>query len=203
MLHTPVCDLLEIEHPVFLGGMAGHTSAPLVAAVSNAGGMGGMGLARLNAEQVGEGLSAIREATNKPFSVNFLLFLLEEDAFAAALEAAPPVLSFAWPRLDQDLRGVFDRAHQAGAKVMFMAGEVGEARRAAEAGADVIVAQGTEGGGHVGWMACLPLIPMVVDAVAPLPVLAAGRNSRWPRACSRPGPGGAGGAVGYAFPGHR
>lgn len=55
-----------------------------------------------------------------------------------------------------------------------MAGEVGEARRAAEAGADVIVAQGTEGGGHVGWMACLPLIPMVVDAVAPLPVLGAG-----------------------------
>lgn len=174
MIHTPICDLLGIEHPVFLGGMAAHTSAPLVAAVSNAGGMGGMGMAILQAEQVREGLAAIREATEKPFSVNFLLFLVKEEHFAAALEEAPPVLSFAWPRLDQELGPYFDRAHEAGAKVMFMAGGVGEAVRAAKAGADVIVAQGTEGGGHVGWMACLPLVPMVVDAVNPLPVLAAG-----------------------------
>ena len=174
MIHTPVCDLLGIGHPILLGGMAGHTSAPLVAAVSNAGGMGGMGLAGLKADQVREAIADIREATDKPFAVNFLLFEAEEEGFAAALEARPPVLSFAWPRLDQELGPYFDRAHEAGAKVMFMAGEVGEAVRAAKAGADVIVAQGTEGGGHVGWMACLPLIPMVVDAVSPLPVLAAG-----------------------------
>ncbi len=84
------------------------------------------------------------------------------------------MLSFAWARPDQALVPYFDRSHEAGAKVMFMAADVRQAVRAAEAGADVIVAQGTEGGGHVGWMGALPLVPMVVDAVAPLPVLAAG-----------------------------
>jgi NAD(P)H-dependent flavin oxidoreductase YrpB (nitropropane dioxygenase family) len=68
----------------------------------------------------------------------------------------------------------FRRVHDAGLRVMHMAGEVPEAVRAAEAGADIIVAQGTEGGGHVGWMATMALVPMVVNAVAPLPVLAAG-----------------------------
>ena len=175
MIHTPVCDLLGVAHPIALGGMAGgHTSAPLVAAVSEAGGLGGMGLSDLDAEAVRECIAAIRAATDKPFLVNFLLFLTSEDGFAAAVEARPPVLSFAWPRRDQKLGPYFDRAHQAGAKVMFMAGEVDEAVRGAEAGADVIVAQGTEGGGHPGWMASLPLVPMVVDAVAPVPVLAAG-----------------------------
>jgi NAD(P)H-dependent flavin oxidoreductase YrpB (nitropropane dioxygenase family) len=73
------------------------------------------------------------------------------------------------------LNGVFGRSHEAGCKVTYMAGAAPEAVRAAKAGADIIIAQGTEGGGHVGWMASMPLIPMVVDAVAPVPVLAAGR----------------------------
>jgi NAD(P)H-dependent flavin oxidoreductase YrpB (nitropropane dioxygenase family) len=94
--------------------------------------------------------------------------------FAVTLRAQPTVAAFAWARKDQDLRNYFQRAHEAGSKVMHMAGEVPEAVRAAEAGADVIVAQGTEAGGHVGWMASLPLVPMVVKAVAPLPVLCAG-----------------------------
>jgi len=99
---------------------------------------------------------------------------MEEDRFEAALAHQPPVIAFAWPRRDQDLQHYFDRAHDAGAKITFMANDVDEARRGAAAGADVIVAQGTECGGHVGWMASLPLVPMVVDAVAPVPVLAAG-----------------------------
>ena len=69
---------------------------------------------------------------------------------------------------------VYDVAHAAGSKVTFMAGGVPEAARAAECGADVIIAQGTEGGGHVGWQTTMTLVPMVVDAVAPIPVLAAG-----------------------------
>jgi NAD(P)H-dependent flavin oxidoreductase YrpB (nitropropane dioxygenase family) len=72
------------------------------------------------------------------------------------------------------LKPYFDRSHDAGCKVTYMAGAVPEALRAAKAGADIIIAQGTEGGGHVGWMASMPLIPMIVDAVAPIPVLAAG-----------------------------
>ena len=106
--------------------------------------------------------------------MNFLLFLTNEANFAAALEARPPVVSFAWARPDQDLHHYVQRVHDAGLLAMYMAGEVPEASRAAEAGADIIVAQGTEGGGHVGWMASMALVPMVVEAVAPRPVLAAG-----------------------------
>jgi NAD(P)H-dependent flavin oxidoreductase YrpB (nitropropane dioxygenase family) len=174
MLHTPMCDLLSITHPIVLGGMASGTSVPLVAAVSTAGGLGTLGVTGLSAAQVREQIAAIRTATEKPFGVNFLLFLTEEASFTAALEARPPVVSFAWARPDQDLRHYVQRVHDAGLLAMHMAGEVPEASRAAEAGADVIVAQGTEGGGHVGWMASMALVPMVVQAVAPLPVLAAG-----------------------------
>ncbi len=174
MLRTRVCDLLGIEHPVALGGMGSVYSPPLVAAVSNAGGFGAMGCHYLDADGVRAGVAAVRERTNKPFALNFLLFDVNEDGFAVALASRPAGIAFAWPRPEQDLKPYVVRAHDAGAKVTFMAGGVPEAARAAEAGADIIIAQGSEGGGHVGWQGSLPLIPMVVDAVAPLPVLAAG-----------------------------
>lgn len=174
MIHTRICDLLGITHPIVLGGMGTGTSVPLVAAVSEAGGFGTLGVTGMSATQVRDQVAAIRAATNKPFGVNYLLFRTDEAAFAAALEARPPVVSCAWARPDQDLRSYFQRVHDAGLLVMHMASEVPEAVRAAEAGADVIVAQGTEGGGHVGWMASMALLPMVVQAVTPRPVLAAG-----------------------------
>jgi NAD(P)H-dependent flavin oxidoreductase YrpB (nitropropane dioxygenase family) len=174
MIHTCICDLLGIRYPIVLGGMGTATSGALVAAVSNAGGLGtlatsGKSGAEIRAEAVG-----IRGATEGPFGINHLLFRVEEESFVATLEVRPAVIAFAWARSDQDLRVYFRRAHDVGAKVMYMAGEVPLAVRAVEAGADVIVAQGTEAGGHVGWMASMPLIPMVVTAVAPVPVLAAG-----------------------------
>jgi NAD(P)H-dependent flavin oxidoreductase YrpB (nitropropane dioxygenase family) len=174
MIHTPVCDLLQIRHPVVLGGMAASTSVPLVAAVSNAGGLGTLGIARTPAEQIPKDIGAIREATKAPFGVNFLLFGARDPAIDAALNARPPVFSAAWARADQDLRALFGRAHDAGSRVMYMTGTVPEALRARAAGADVIVAQGTEGGGHVGWMASMAVLPMIVDAVGSTPVLAAG-----------------------------
>jgi len=174
LIHTPVCDLLQVRHPIVLGGMAGSTSVPLVAAVSNAGGLGTLGIARTPAEQIPKDIGAIRDATKGPFGVNFLLFLAHEPAIDAALNARPPVFSVAWARADQDLRGLFGRAHEAGSRVMYMAGTVREAQRAKAAGADVIVAQGTEGGGHVGWMASMAVLPMIVDAVGSTPVMAAG-----------------------------
>ena len=174
MFHTPVCDLLNIRHPIVLGGMAGSTSVPLVAAVSNAGGLGTLGIARTPAEQIPTDIAAIRDATKGAFGVNFLLFLARDAAIDAALDARPPVFSAAWARADQDLRALFGRAHAAGSMVMYMAGTVPEALRAQAAGADVIVAQGTEGGGHVGWMASMAVLPMIVDAVGSTPVLAAG-----------------------------
>jgi len=174
MIRTPICKLLDIEHPVALGGMGSATSPELVAEVSRAGGLGALGCHHLTPDQIAARTSDIRRQTNKPFGLNFLLFDTREDSFAAALELRPSVMQFAWARPDQDLKHYFDRAHDAACKVTYMAGTVSEARRAAKAGADVIIAQGTEGGGHVGWMASMPLIPMIVDAVAPTPVLAAG-----------------------------
>lgn len=174
MIHTRICSLLGIPHPIVLGGMGGATSPPLVAAVSNGGGFGTLGTSNLSADQLERDIASIREKTNKPFGINHLLFQIQDEIFRVTLHARPAVVAFAWPRLDQDLCEYFRRAHEAGSKVMYMAGEVPLALRAVEAGADIIVAQGTEAGGHVGWMASMPLVPMIVRAVAPVPVLAAG-----------------------------
>jgi NAD(P)H-dependent flavin oxidoreductase YrpB (nitropropane dioxygenase family) len=174
MIHTRICDLLEIVHPIILGGMGTATTAPLVAAVSNAGGFGTLGTSAFNAATLDTEIASILERTEKPFGINHLLFQIRQDMFTVTLNAKPRVAAFAWARKDQDLREYFKRAHDVGCMVMYMAGEVPEALRAADAGADVIVAQGTEAGGHVGWMASLPLLPMMVTAVAPLPVLSAG-----------------------------
>jgi nitronate monooxygenase/enoyl-[acyl-carrier protein] reductase II len=174
MLRTPVCDLLGIDLPIVQGGMGTGTSPALVAEVCEAGGLGTLGLWAMPPKDIPGAVAAIRAKTRRPFALNFLLFLIKEEGFAAALAERPAVLAFAWPRPDQDLRSWFDRAHEAGAKVMFQAPDVHVARRAAKSGADILVAQGSEGGGHVGWMGTLPLVPMMVDAVAPKPVLAAG-----------------------------
>ena len=182
MIRTPVCDLLQIEHPIALGGMGSVYGPALTAAVSNAGGLGAMGCHYMSAEQIRTGTGLIREQTNKGFGLNFLLFDIKEEGFAAALALRPAVMAFAWPRAEQDLEPYIARAHDAGCKITLMTPNVPDAVRAAEAGADVIVAQGTEGGGHVGWQTTLTLVPMVVDAVAPVPVLAAGGICRrsWP-----------------------
>jgi NAD(P)H-dependent flavin oxidoreductase YrpB (nitropropane dioxygenase family) len=174
MIHTRICDLLGIDHPIVLGGMGTATTAPLVAAVSNAGGFGTLGTSAFDAATLDAEIGSIRERTEKPYGINHLLFQIKEDMFAVTLRAKPAVVAFAWARKDQNLRDYFQRAHDSGAKVMHMAGEVPEALRAADSGADVLVAQGTEAGGHVSWMASLPLLPMMVKAVAPLPVLCAG-----------------------------
>jgi NAD(P)H-dependent flavin oxidoreductase YrpB (nitropropane dioxygenase family) len=174
MIHTRICDLLGVRHPIVLGGMGTATTAPLVAAVSNAGGFGTLGTSAFDATTLDAEIASIRERTEKPYGINHLLFQIQEDMFAVTLRSRPAVAAFAWARKDQNLRDYFQRARDVGCKVMYSAGEVPEALRAAEAGADVIVAQGTEAGGHVVWMASLPLVPMMVKAVAPLPVLSAG-----------------------------
>lgn len=174
MIRTKICDIFGIDHPILLGGMGSIYSPDLVGAVSNAGGLGAMGCHNLSVEQVHTAAGAIRQRTDRNFALNFLIFDTVEDCFAAALEERPPAMAFAWPRPDQDIAAYVRRAHEIGAKVTFMAGGVPEAKRAAGAGADVIIAQGTEGGGHVGWNATLALVPMIIDAVGPIPVVAAG-----------------------------
>jgi NAD(P)H-dependent flavin oxidoreductase YrpB (nitropropane dioxygenase family) len=174
-LRTRLTELLSIEHPVILGGMGrGATVPPMAAAVSEAGGLGVLGVSRYPADRIAEHAAAVRDATSRPFGLNLLLFASDDAAVDAVLAVRPPVFSTAWPWPEQDLRAVFDRAHAAGSMVVHMVAAVEEAARAAEAGADVIVAQGTEGGGHVGTVASMVLVPMVTRAVEPVPVVAAG-----------------------------
>ncbi len=154
--------------------MGTATNPELVAAVSNAGGLGILSVSNQPADQQRADVARIRELTGRPFGLNHLLFQAHEDRLAATVECRPNVFSTAWPWPEQDLKLYAKMARQAGALFMHMVSTVQEAKRAADAGADIIVAQGTEGGGHVGWMGSLPLVPMVVEAVQPIPVLAAG-----------------------------
>lgn len=174
MIKTQICKQLNIEYPVVLGGMASATSASMVAAVSEAGGLGILGVTGLSGGQIKKEIADIRATTDKPFGINFLMFKIDEEIFDNAMTEKPPVISLAWARDDQDLKSWFDKAHSAGSLVIYMVGDVHEAIRAFKAGADIIVAQGTEGGGHVRSMSTLTLVPMVADAVKPCPLIAAG-----------------------------
>jgi NAD(P)H-dependent flavin oxidoreductase YrpB (nitropropane dioxygenase family) len=91
MIHTGICDLLGIRHPIVLGGMGTATTAPLVAAVSNAGGFGTLGTSAFNATTLETEIASIRERTDKTFGVNHLLFQIQEDMFAVTLRARPTV----------------------------------------------------------------------------------------------------------------
>src|SRR5712691_5514900 len=145
MLRTRICELLGIEHPIILGGMGTGTSPELVAAVSAAGGLGVLGATRQSPEEVAREAAAIRAATDRPFGLNLLLFLERPGQYDGLLAARPKVVSTAWPNVEQDLGAYVARAHAIGALSMHMVSTVTEAKAAARAGVDVIVAQGTEG----------------------------------------------------------
>lgn len=150
MITTRACTLLGIQHPVVLAGMtSGFTDPTLTAAVCNAGGLGVMGVSDIEPDEVERVATEIRSLTDRPFGLNLLLFGCE-DSIDAVLSAQPAILSTAWPSAEQDLGQIFGRAHEAGVSVMHMVPTLADALRAADAGADVVVAQGTEGGGHVG-----------------------------------------------------
>jgi NAD(P)H-dependent flavin oxidoreductase YrpB (nitropropane dioxygenase family) len=169
-LQTPVCDLLGIQIPIFQAGMSTYTTPELVAAVSNAGGLGIIGGLSRDADELGEEILKVRQLTSRPFGVNHVVSQLDPDAIDVTIELRVPVLSLAWGKADEIVR----RAHDAGMKVIHQVNTPEEAGRAASDGADVIVAQGAEGGGHVGAMSTLPLVPQVIDVVNGVPVLAAG-----------------------------
>lgn len=169
-MRTRLCELLGIDHPIIQAGMSIFTSAELVSAVSNAGGLGSLGCWRRPPDDLAKQLSLIRERTNRPFAINHVVPALDETAFAMTLEARPALIALALG----DPGNLVKRAHDAGIKVMQQVTTVAQARQAAERGVDVILAQGNDGGGYVGPVAALALIPQVVDAVRPLPVVAAG-----------------------------
>ena len=173
MIRTAFTELVGVDHPVVCGGMGSGTSnGELAGQVSEAGGLGVIGASGLSLEDVARHVARAQEITSKPFGINLLLFAAEE-LIDTVLELQPAVLSTAWPRDDQDLEAIFARAHDAGAKVMHMVPTLDDARRAAAAGADVIAAQGTDGGGHIGEMGTAVIVRQAVKAVS-VPVLAAG-----------------------------
>src|SRR4051812_38410962 len=140
--------------------MSIFTSPALAAAVSNAGALGSLGAWNRPADQLHRELGELRELTGAPFAVNHVVPDLDEDAFAATLEDAPAVVSFA---LD-DAADLVGRVHGAGSLAMQQVTTVQQAVLAAEGGADIIVAQGGEAGGYGGIVSTLSLVPQVVDA---------------------------------------
>jgi len=223
ILRTELCDLLDIEYPIMLAGMGvwGMGTPPeLVAAVSDAGGLGVLGGSALEPEEVRRRIQRVRQLTDKPFGVDLLL--------PASLAAASTTRTGVWKELAKNhpehvkfMHGLLDRFELApvpvdndivnsdvyaeaqiqvvleeevpvfaaglgdparvvprariqGMKVIGLAGTVRNAERNRDAGVDIVVCQGTEGGGHTGPVATLPLVAQTVDAVAPVPVVAAG-----------------------------
>ena len=173
-LRTPLCRQLGIEYPIIQAPIGGAAVPELAAAVSEAGGLGMLTMTGLELEQVVQRLEATRSLTASPFGVNLILQAEQRAQLATCLEAGVKIVSYFWRRLEPGSPYV-DEAHAAGALVMLTVGSAAEARRAVDAGVDIIVAQGVEAGGHVwGAVSTLPLVPAVVDAVSPIPVVAAG-----------------------------
>ena len=170
MLRTPLCELLGIRVPLIQAGMSVYTSPELAAAVSTAGALGSLGAWRRPPDQLRSDLTELRAATDRPFAVNHVVPDLDAEAFEITLDARPALVSFA---LD-DAGELMQRVHDVGSLVMQQVTTVPQAEAAAASGADVIVAQGHEAGGYGGTVTTLTLVPQVVDAVAPIPVVAAG-----------------------------
>ncbi len=170
-IRTPICELFEIEHPVFLAGMGQVAYAEVCAAVSEAGGYGTLGMATESPEGIRDQMRQVRALTDKPFGVDLLAALPAQMLAAIDVIISEGASSFI---AGLGVPGpVIGKCHDAGLKVVSMCGRVEHAERAAEAGCDVVVAQGTEAGGHTGKIAGMALIPQIVDAVD-IPVLAAG-----------------------------
>jgi enoyl-[acyl-carrier protein] reductase II len=172
-MQTRLTALLGIEHPVMLAGMGGVSYAPLAAAVSAAGGFGCLGASTMGVEEMVAEIVALRAVTDRPFGVDLLTAMpgslvrqveLIIEGGASAFVAGLGVPS-----------EVVDLCHRHGVLVVSMCGKVDHAVRAVRAGCDLVVAQGTEAGGHTGQVATMPLVPLVVDAVGDqVPVVAAG-----------------------------
>ncbi len=237
VLRTRLCDILDIEYPMILAGMGGVATADLVAAVSEAGGLGIVGAASMPPDEIERQVRRIRDLTSKPFGVDVLLpsgvAAPAVDAKAGEKKEAAPAgarkrpieylpqpyqdfvhsaeQEFGLPERGQDqdwsqgMRriggGDFSKSqveaildlkvpvfasglgnpapyveafHAQGAKVIGLVGNVKNARRVADGGTDVVVAQGTEAGGHTGRIGTMALLPQVIDAVRPTAVCAAG-----------------------------
>ena len=170
MRKTAICDLLGIEYPVIQGGMAWVAEHNLAAAVSNAGGLGIIAAANAPYEYVRDEIRKTKELTDRPFGVNIMLLSPHaEDVARVVVEEKVPVVTTGAGNPGTYMK----QWKEAGIKVIPVVASVAMAKRMQRCGADALVAEGTEAGGHIGENTTMVLVPQVVDAVE-IPVIAAG-----------------------------
>ncbi|MFI6735146.1 NAD(P)H-dependent flavin oxidoreductase [Nonomuraea sp. NPDC050451] len=171
-LVTEFTELFGVRHPIALAPMGGSAGGALAAAVSNGGGLGLLGSGNGDADWLSRELPIVAQSTDKPWGVGFQAWAIDVGAVERVLEHGPRavMLSFGDPR------PFAERVRASGTALIIQVTDLEEARQAVDVGADVIVAQGTESGGHGArhGRSTLPFVPVVVDLVAPVPVLAAG-----------------------------
>lgn len=170
MLRTPLCDLLGIEVPIVCAPFGPWDQVDLAAAVCGAGALGSLGTAMRTPPELEAQWRRLRALTPRPFAVNHTARPFDDAAFEATLAFRPAVVSFHLG----DPGELVTRAHDAGCLWMQQVMDVTQACQALERGADVIVAQGGEAGGHAGFVSTMALVPQVVDVAGDVPVVAAG-----------------------------
>ncbi|MCL4079561.1 enoyl-[acyl-carrier-protein] reductase FabK [Coriobacteriia bacterium Es71-Z0120] len=169
-LRTRVTKLLGIDHPIIQGGMAWTSTAELAAAVSNAGGIGIIGAGHMPTDLLREQIRTAKKLTDKPFGVNLMLLTPHiDDIVAMVLEEGVPAVTTGAGNPAKYI----DDLHDRGIKVLAIAPSVALAKRLEAAGADAIIGEGMEAGGHIGELTTMVLVPQLVDAVS-VPVIAAG-----------------------------
>ena len=169
-MKTEMTTLLDIAYPLIQGGMAWVATSELAAAVSEAGGLGIIGAGGAPASWVREQIRQVKEKTDKPFGVNLMLMNPEADAIAAIIaEEKVEVVTTGAGNPEKYMQ----MWKEAGVKVIPVVARVALARRMERAGADAVIAEGTESGGHIGEITTMALVPQVADAVS-IPVIAAG-----------------------------
>jgi NAD(P)H-dependent flavin oxidoreductase YrpB (nitropropane dioxygenase family) len=182
VLRTPLCEALGIEYPIFSVGMGALAGPELVAAVSNAGGFGVLGVSAMEPDEIARRIAGVRQLTTKPFGANVII---DEVGWATSDEDRALVRSEVVAAIDERVAVVVlfwgdpaqfvHLARGTGVKVFIQVGSVEEAQAAAAAGVDAVIAQGVEAGGHVrGKTSIWDLLPATVEAIKPVPVLAAG-----------------------------
>ena len=172
MIHTRICEILKIEHPIISAPMSGTATANLAAAVSEAGGLGMIGAwPAKGPDWLREQIRAVREKTERAFGVGFISSAPHLDKLVqVAIEERVPVISHSFA----DPTPYIFAAHEAGIKVLAQVQKVSHARKVVQAGVDAVTAQGTEAGGHTGYSGTLSIVPAVIDVAGDIPVIAAG-----------------------------
>lgn len=170
MIKSPICDRLGIRYPIFQGGMAWASNYVLASAVSNAGGLGIIGAGQMPPELLVQEIRKAKENTDKPFGVNLILYLTYIDELVdAVIQEGVPVVTTGAGNAGPYIK----KFHDAGIKVIPVIPSTALAKRMEKAGADAVIAEGAESGGHIGELTTMVIVPQVTDSVN-IPVIAAG-----------------------------